>query len=275
MSELTFAQESFIVQFFHPEKSYPNNPGMNETVAAALNGVELATYQKIKSHFGEEARRAARELLADPAFAVSVERLPFTPGSTVVGLGDSITDDYQSWLEILRYLLEFQRPQDQITVVNAGISGDTTAEMFARFLEIAQQQPQWIICLAGGNDARMHGLHPTNTLVSPQESAKNLAMLRNFAATQTTAQWVWMTPTLCLEEQIAVHWFLSSLQLSWSKQALCAIADFMRQQPDPVVDLRAIFGDPPQQDLLIEDGLHPSLKGQMLIVRSLVERLAP
>lgn len=38
---------------------------MNEQVAAALQGVDLATYQTLKTHFAEQARQAARDLLAD------------------------------------------------------------------------------------------------------------------------------------------------------------------------------------------------------------------
>ena len=218
MSGLTLEQETFIVQFFHPEKVYPDSPGMNEPMAAALLGVNLAIYQKLKTHFGEQARRAARELLADSAFAERVDRLPFAPGSRVVGLGDSITDDYQSWLEILRYLLEFRRPQDGIAVINAGVSGDTITQMICRFLRIARQQPDWIICLAGAIDTSVHGLKPINTLVSLPETTKNLAMLRNFAATQTMAHWVWMTPTLVLEEKVAAHWLFSEIQMSSSDQ---------------------------------------------------------
>jgi lysophospholipase L1-like esterase len=62
--------------------------------------------------------------------------------------------------------------------------------------------------------------------------------------------------------------------MSFSNQALRALADLVRQQPDPVVDLQALFGDPPQRALLIEDGVHPSLAGQMAIARALVERLS-
>jgi acyl-CoA thioesterase I len=274
MSGLTLEQETFIVQFFHPEKEYPDSPGMNEAVAAALLGVDLAIYQKLKTHFSEQARQAACELLADSTFAEQVDRLPFAPGSRVVGLGDSITDDYQSWLEILRYLLAFRRPQDGITVINAGISGHTITQMISRFLQIARQQPDWIICLAGTNDTSVHGLKPINTLVSLSETTKNMAMLRNFAATQTTARWVWMTPPLVLEEKVAAHWLFSDIQMSWSNQALRALADLVRQQPDPVVDLQAVFGNPPHPTLLIDDGVHPSLAGQMAIARAVVERLS-
>ena len=83
-----------------------------------------------------------------------------------------------------------------------------------------------------------------------------------------------MTPTLVLDEQIAANWLLSARQLAWSKQALYTIADFMRQQSDPVVDVQTIFGDPPQRELLLDDGLHASLAGQKAIAHALVERLS-
>jgi len=83
-----------------------------------------------------------------------------------------------------------------------------------------------------------------------------------------------MTPTLVLKEKVAAHWLFSDIQMSWSNQALRALADLVRQQPDPIVDLLAVFGDPPQPALLIDDGVHPSLAGQMTIARALVERLS-
>ena len=99
-------------------------------------------------------------------------------------------------------------------------------------------------------------------------------MLRNFAATQTQARWVWMTPAPVIETKIPAHWFLGQFQLMWCNQDLDAIADVIRGQPDPAVDLQAVFGDPPDADLLLPDGLHPSLAGQKAIVKALVEHLA-
>jgi len=271
MTELSLDQRSYLIQFQHPEKSLP---GLDETAVAPLFGVDIATYQSIRATFAECAHNAAAALLGDPALADRVDRLPFRSGATVVGLGDSITDDHQSWLEILRHLLSLRRPQDSINVVNAGISGDTTSQIISRFLEVVQQQPDWIICMAGTNDARTHGQSPTKTLVSVEETAKNLAMLRNFAATQTAARWVWMTPTPVIEAQIATDWFLAPFQVVWSNKDLVAIAEIMRHLADPVVDLQTIFGNPTNPELLLSDGLHPSLAGQKAIVTTLIEQLS-
>src|SRR4051812_13497155 len=69
---------------------------------AALYGVDVKTYREILAQFAVAARQAAEELLADSDFAARVDQLPFAPGETVVAFGDSLTDDLQSWAEILR-----------------------------------------------------------------------------------------------------------------------------------------------------------------------------
>ncbi len=269
--DISFEQRSYYIQFQHPEKTWP---GLGESALAPLFDVDLPTYQKIRSIFAETTRQAALDLLDDPAFPAQVDRLPFEAGATVVGLGDSITDDLQSWLEILREVLALRRSHDQIKVSNAGISGYTTAQVVSRFLDVVQQEPDWIICMVGTNDARRHGLSPTKTLVSLEETAKNLEMLRNFGATQTKARWVWMTPSPVIEAQIASDWFLSPFQMMWRNEDLRAIAQVIRQLSDPVVDLQSAFGMDAYPNLLLADGLHPSLAGQKRIVTALVERLS-
>ena len=82
-----------MVQFFHHEKTLAQMPGLNDGILAALLGVATETYRGLRDKFASRARDTARELLADPAFAAQVDRLPFAPGSVIAGIGDSITDD--------------------------------------------------------------------------------------------------------------------------------------------------------------------------------------
>ncbi len=269
MSELSYDQHTYLARFIHPDKAYP---ALNDLAIAAIFEMPLETYRQIKAECTAAVRRTAEELLTENDFADRVDRLPFAPGSTVVGLGDSITDDWQSWLEILRGLLSIRRPNDAIRVINAGVTGNTTPDMISRFTSIALEKPDWIICMAGTNDARKHGIKPLKVLVSPEETEKNLAMLRNFGATQTSAQWVWMTPTPVILERITEHWLLGGGQAIWTNDDLTPIVDAVRRQKDPVVDLQKVFGIPPNSEYLL-DGLHPSLLGQKNIIRALVEQL--
>ena len=273
MAQLPPEQLDFLIQFIHPEKSLASMPGIGATEFAALFELSSEEYRDLRAAFTNRARQAAEELLADADFATRVDRLPFTSGSTVVGLGDSITDDLQSWLEILRYLLDLRRPQDNIHIANAGISGDTTAQMISRFLAVVLEEPDWIICMAGTNDARQHGQTPSKILVSLEETAKNLDMLRNFSTTQTSAQWLWLTPATVIPEQISAHWLIGEGQMMWSNDDLAAIADLMCQRPEPAVDLQPLFGLPADPGLLLDDGLHPNIAGQKIIARAVGEKL--
>jgi len=272
MTDLTDEQLAYLMKFRHPEKILAQMAGLTETHIAEMFEVDLATYRANKSASARQAESAAGELLDDAEFAAQLDRLPLQPGQTVVGLGDSITDDDESWLEILRHALAARRGGDGLKVINAGVSGDTTSQVITRFLAVIVEQPDWVVCLVGTNDSRWHGQSPTKTLVSVEETEKNYRMLRNFAAGQTSARWLWMTPPPAIEERIAAHWFFSELQLMWRNENVAAVADAVRRQDDAVVDLQAAFGCPADPALLLEDGLHPSLAGQKLIVRTLVAR---
>jgi acyl-CoA thioesterase-1 len=278
LEELSQQQFRYVLQFQHKEKVLGQIPGVNDATIAALWGIDAATYRQTRDRFAARAARAARDLLRDPEFAARIDWLPFRPGETVVGLGDSITDDDQSWLGILGCALAQRRPQDEITILNEGISGDTTAQMISRFLDVVLDEPDWIVCFAGTNDARLHGQCPLKTLVSVEETVKNLEMLRHFGTTQTSARWVWITPATVIEKQIANDWFLSAFEMQWRNEDLAATAAAVTEAAnahhDPVVDLQAVFGIPADRKLLLPDGLHPSLNGQKAITRALVTTLS-
>lgn len=212
--------------------------------------------------------------MADATFAAYVAALPFAPGDTVVGLGDSITDDLQSWFEILRTAFSMVRPDENVRFVNAGISGDTTSMLISRFYAVTLEQPAWIICMAGTNDARTHGLEPTRSLVSLDETIANYQVLRDFATRQTSARWLWLTPPPVIESAIPQHWFLGPQQMMWRNTNVQALAAHLRGRPEPVADVMAAFGDAPDASLFLADGLHPALAGQTLIARTVVERLS-
>jgi lysophospholipase L1-like esterase len=264
-----------LVQFTHLEKTYGYLPGMGEATVAALFGLNEATYREIKIRFDENAREAAQELLGSRSFARLVDRLPFRSGDTVVAIGDSFTDDLQSWLEIVRHLLGARRPHDEIQVINAGVSAQTSAMALRRFLPLISQGPDWIVCFLGGNDATRIGPEPNKPQVSFEETTNNLQAIRRMASALTDARWVWITSPPVDEERAAAYPPFQMGQSHWRDEDALAIASFVREQEEPVVDLRAAFGLPADPALLGPDGVHPSLAGQKAIAKAFVERLTP
>jgi acyl-CoA thioesterase I len=84
------------VQFVHPDKTpnYGHLPGFEDaSVTADLCGLDAERYRSINARFEANARGAAQQLLADPTVAGLVDRIPFRPGATVLGIGESDMDD--------------------------------------------------------------------------------------------------------------------------------------------------------------------------------------
>ncbi|QYJ15583.1 hypothetical protein Rxycam_01407 [Rubrobacter xylanophilus DSM 9941] len=264
-----------LVQFTHLEKLYGYLPGMDEALMARLFGLDPEEYREVRSRFDANARGAARELLEEPGFAESVDRLPFREGDTVVGVGDSITDDLQSWLEIVRHLLQERRPEDGIRVINRGLSAHTTAMVLRRFIaDVVSLKPDWIVCLLGGNDATRIGPEPNKPQVSIEETAENLEAIRRIAREQTGADWVWITPPTYDEERASSLPPFEMGQSVFRNDDIVAIGDYIREQGDTVVDIQEVFGIPADPELQGPDGVHPSLAGQKAIARAFVERLS-
>ena len=264
------------MRYHHPEKTLatlPGGPEIRDEMLAPFFGTDAGTYREIRDGFTERARRCARELLEDVRFARLVDELPFEPGATVVGLRDSITDDYQSWFEILRHLLAGRRPGDEIRFVNAGISGDTTSGLLGRVLDVLEEKPYWLIVLIGTNDAAFVRDPPTKPRVSPEETAKNLRTLRDLTEARSNARLVWMTPPPAIEAHVDED--APPAGPTWRNMDLMKISELVHEvaREDPLVGLWEAFGDPAEPDFLLPDGLHPSLEGQKVIAAALVERL--
>lgn len=262
-----------LVQSQHPEKVLAFARNLDDKVLAAIYGMDVDAYLLVKSQLTQQAKEAAEQLLQYPEFATRVDRLPFKAGETVVGVGESTTDDLLSWFEILRHLLELQRPQDGIHFINEGISGQTSTQVLGRFNGIITKQPDWILCMIGANDTMRVGPDAVKPLVSLEETAKNLYEIRRIAAERSKSNWVWITPSTFDEERAAAFSHFQMGQLSWRNEDILAVGDLIRGMTDPVVDTQAGFGLPAQTIYMGIDGVHPTIEGHKAIVRWVVESL--
>jgi acyl-CoA thioesterase I len=263
------------VQYQHPEKVYFYFPRFqDETFLATMYGIDVETYRAIRSDFEAAAHGAAMELLADETFAAKVDALPFEPGSVVIAIGESDTDDLQSWFEILRHLVDIQRPDDSIQFVNAGISGQTTNDALNQITQVIGQEPGSVFCMLGANDSWRIGADPAKTLVSTEESEKNLAEIRHQVTSQLGASWVWLARPPIDDDRVAAFPGFKMGGFAMRQADIEQFNAFVRDQPEPVVDAQAALGDPAGSDLLGPDGLHATLAGQSAIARAVVETLA-
>ena len=252
---MAFVEEPprFLARFIHVEKMLPPLPGVHDMLLADL-------------------LKMPAEVLKDIRAQLAADQLPFAAGSTVVGFGDSLTDDLQSWLEILRQVLEIRRPNDQIKLVNAGASGESTTQMLFRVPQVLSLNPACIISMAGTNDARRFGTLPV-TQVSLSETRRNLAAFAEAGAKAGNVRWVWMTPPPVIESRVTGHWFWTPMATSWKAADVQAIGDAMLASKERVVDLRPAFAGAAGAELILDDGVHPTVQGQTTILRTLVASL--
>jgi lysophospholipase L1-like esterase len=181
---------------------------------------------------------------------------PFRAGEVVVGLGDSITADALSWFE------QIAAGGGGARFVNAGLSGDTTADLRKRAFRIAALRPDWILAMAGTNDCQRHGPREER-LVSEAETLRNLLAL-DAALRRTGARVVWVTPPPVDEAGLGAE--LARRGLRFRAADLRSVADAMRAVSEEVIDIQPRFTG-------WEDGVHPTADGQRLIAERVVRSL--
>lgn len=260
------------LRYTHLEKVYGYLPGIRRALPGIFD-LPPEEYEEIRQSFGNAARDAASELLRDQHTADLVDALPVRAGQRILAVGDSTTDDLQSWAEILRHLLQIRRSEDAITVINAGLSAHTSAMMLRRWPATLAAKPDLVICALGGNDVTRVGPNALKPQVSLPESLANLRELRRVADELCTTAWAWMTPLPVHEERVASFDPFKFGLSTWRNADITALAEAVLTFDDPVVDLVATFGIPADPHLQGPDGVHPSLAGQMAITVALLERL--
>lgn len=261
-------QIQWLMKVLQPEKTLGSLPGiatLTEGHLAALIGIDPELYRVELGAMRQNAKDAAIELLDDPAIEKLIDQLPLHKGAQIVVFGDSLTADPQSWAVIVAELLTARRPDDALTVTINAVPGETTTHGLVRIGESLARRPDWLIFFMGINDARTQGPNPTKTIVSHEETARNLAEMRSRAAGECKAQRLWITPPAVNEEAVAAHWGLARFGVGFRNSDVAQVAKNVRGLGDPVIDLFSSLGAPPAPELLLDDGLHLSLEGQKRI----------
>jgi lysophospholipase L1-like esterase len=201
-------QVRWLLKVIQPEctlASLPGGASLAQEAHAGLLGLPTEVYASELGRMRQEASEAAGALLADPVVASMVDRLSLWKGARVLAFGDSLTSDPQSWAMILRDLLAMHGGTDGISLTISAVAGETTTHALVRGGQIANLRPDWILFLLGTNDARTQGPHPSKTLVHYEETARNIAELRQRVSRETAARCIWITPPAVNEAQVAAH----------------------------------------------------------------------
>jgi len=266
-------QLRWLLKVIQPERTLASLPGganLSQATQAELLNLPVEVYAGELGRMQKEASEAAGALLADPTVASMVDNLPLRKGANIVAFGDSLTSEPQSWAVILSEMLAMRRAADAISFTINAVAGETTTHGLVRAGAIGDSRPDWVLFLFGSNDARTQGPHATKTLVHHEETARNIAELRQRVSKETTASSIWITPPAVNEAQVAAHWGLSRFGVRFRNEDLERVAKIVRDDDGPVIDVFSALGSPPPSELLMGDGLHFNLAGQQRLALEVI-----
>lgn len=237
---------------------------------AALLGVDPPALQALEQRIDAARARAAAAVVDRLGGAAAVAALPFSRADVVVAVGDSITADRCSWIEVIGHVLAEHLPASRRPrLVNAGVSGDRSADVLRRIDDVLAFEPTRVWVLLGSNDAQRLRSAREVRLVSGEETARNLCAIDRLLARSARARVLWLAPPLPVPAHIDASTMLGSCGLTFEPADVRAIGASVRALGRHFVDLAAVLGDPPRAELL-EDGLHPTPDGHAAIAAAVL-----
>jgi acyl-CoA thioesterase-1 len=178
--------------------------------------------------------------------------------STILIVGDSLSASYgipveQGWVALLQQRLAAQC--DECTIVNASISGDTTASARARLPSaMDRHQPAIVILALGGND----GLRGLSLAEMKANLAAMISTARNHAAR-----------VLLIGVQLPPNY-----GTAYTQKFQTLYHELAREQGVALLP-SLVEGVGTRADLMQGDGIHPNIAAQPLIMTRVWEHLLP
>lgn len=268
------ALEKYLLQFLNLEKRFPLLPGIhNEEAMAGLIGIEEEELNKLRTLFYDNAREAALELLKEDEIEGWIDKLPFGSDDTIIAIGDSMTDDLQGWFSIFSHMLEISARDANFTLINSGVSYNTTSEVLRRLhRDVLVYEPDWVIVALGTFDAIRLDISPARTLLPLSETWENLNTIGSAIQQVTDNPVIWISPPPVIPGLLDE---MDLFDFELSEKDLYSIREIITGREGYIIDPAGQrMGNPPEAWYYLSDGVNPSLSGHTNTVRELVKSLA-
>ena len=197
-------------------------------------------------------------------------------GDVIVFAGDSTTDADKrntsdglgnGYVRLIRNALFAFHPENNFRVVNAGVGGNTSAHLLARWdRDVISCKPDVLFCMIGINDVWRHFdyLDPLDKRISEEEYAENIGKICDLA--EGAREFCLMTPYYMERNRTDEMRVLTEKYAARMKEAA-------KKRGINVIDLQKVIdeymqGRPGQS--ISWDRVHPGSVGSMLIAREVL-----
>lgn len=260
----------YLVQFSNIEKKFPLFQGIEdpETVADFI-GLDFERFQSIRNHFDQNVRQAAEEVLKDIKISNHLAELPFLATDTIAVIGDSITDDRQSWFKIFQEVLNMAVPRANFRFIDASMDNSHSTDALRRFeRDVLSKKPDWVLVALGSQDAQRLHIASGRTLVSLAEFWENINVIESAILQNCKNEPVWITPPPVIPQLMQQMPLLDGVI---DERDLKEFREIIAGKSGYIVDPSGSrLGNPPSEWHFLNDGFHPSLSGHIETVKSLL-----
>lgn len=260
----------YLVQFLNIEKQFPLLPGVDDTSAVAeFIGIDEDELNNIRANFDQNAKQAAFELLKGDLVKKQIGKLPFKKDDKIAVIGDSLTDDLQSWFPIFRHFLEISIKGANFSWYDASLASETTANILMRLdRDVLAHNPDWVIVALGSDDAKRPHLATTRTLVSLAEFWENVNTMESAIQLTVKNPIIWITPPPPVTELMQQHPLFNGVV---HEEDLRQFREVIAGKKGYIIDpMGSRMGNPPEAWNFLGDGYHPSLAGHLNTVKAMI-----
>jgi hypothetical protein len=265
--------EQFIVPFFHLKKRFPLMPA-EDFVSAEANmlGLKKEELNASRKNLEDHVKQAALELLKEDEITDLIDKLPFDGSETIIGLGDSYTEDAQGWFAIIQEVLELSVEGADFTFINAGISANTTTDVLRRLdRDVVLHEPDWVLINVGTYDAQRLNIAPNRTLIPLSETWENLNTIQDVLQEFVSNPLIWITPSKIVQELISTH---PLHEFSIEPKDLDQVIEVVSGKNGIVIDPQGNrMGKEKEAWNFLSDGLNHSLIGHINTAREILKGL--
>lgn len=189
----------------------------------------------------------------------------------IVFLGDSITQERAGFVNIIRQIFFEILHLNKIEIINAGIGGDTTANVLKRIKkDVISQFPDKVFIMLGVNDSYFihHSLKVQAVFLN--HYSQNLINICKIIKKETKAEIILMTPTIVIGNLVEYS--------NWEKELVKyaqEVRKIAKNEKLKLIDIFASFEKYKNKIELFEnDGFHPNLLGHRILVYEVLSFLS-